>query len=381
MLIKHRFIVIIISYLLIIAVSGLISAYSVDRSMASPVIITGEEGLSVSPDDARLFEIENMYPGREDTTEVVVENEGDEYFALSLDLDFEGDQVMAEALEVVISSGDDEYYKGAAGEIEEQEEILFVEPEGKETLYFTLELQTGFGNRTQGKSADFTWTFAADAEESEADIVEPVAPADPDPDPFEPLVDPDPVAEADPLEALVDEPGEPAEEVVVTPEEPDVVMVEEPDVEPFEPAVPAEEVVEPEVPEVTPLEDEVAAAFNYWLLLLLLIPLLLLFLLACQVVVMVPDSRGNFKVVARRIARRKNGKWHANIEKQLDRHLARQAYVVTDFRGWMIRRSEKELYSGTKVIGTSMLRYATIGRGRLASWSDALQDKESRSAS
>lgn len=140
-------------------------------------------------------------------------------------------------------------------------------------------------------------------------------------------------------------------------------------------------VVPPEAPEVDPGIVKGLTLLNYWpLLLLLLIPPLIWFMLASRVLVLVPDDLGEYKIVARKFAGRRNKKWFVNIEKQLNKYLVEHGLIVVDFRGGLLKKARKTIYSGDRLIGASDLRYALIGSQRVATWTDQLQKRTSRAA-
>jgi len=398
MFMKNKIVAILI-FSMIVTSAGLLSAYSVERSMGSPVEIEGEEeGLRVVPEDPEeehLFDLDGFYPGKTKSVDLTVSNEGVEDLEIDVLLGLDDQNILTDALTIEIYDDEDDYFSGSLRDLKggsiDSPLVISTEEEEKE-LTFALTLEEGYGDATQGKSLSMNWTFTTDVEEPPGEeVVDPEAPEaepdpdpalDPDPDPAVPLADvdapdfPDPAPDVPELAADLDPdiplvvPDLPPEMLIVDPEAPDIL-----------PDTPADEVVvEPEAPQVAPVEEDVARGFPYWLLLLLLIPLLLFFLLSCQVVILVPKENGGYKVVNRRIARWKDKKWHANLEKQLDKHLARSGFVAIDFRGWLLRKPMKVLYAGRSVIGTSNLRYAVIGRRRIATWVEELKENASRPA-
>ena len=120
------------------------------------------------------------------------------------------------------------------------------------------------------------------------------------------------------------------------------------------------------------------AGFNYWwLLLLLLLPLLWL-LYATSLLVLVPGKDGDYEIVARKIARRKDKKWHVNVEKQLNKYVDKYGFVAVDFRGRFLKDANKTVYAGKTSIGSGNKRYALISNHRLTTWLEDLYKKGNR---
>ncbi|MDZ4133465.1 MAG: hypothetical protein U1E11_10050, partial [Dethiobacteria bacterium] len=130
-----------------------------------------------------------------------------------------------------------------------------------------------------------------------------------------------------------------------------------------------------EEPQVVP-----ESRLPWWPLLLLLIPGLLWFLLARLVLVRVPDKDGEYETVARKLARRKDKRWYVDIEKELDKYLAKYGVVMVDFRGGLIKDAKKAVYSGDTVLSTDEMRYAIINKQRYTSWVDELKTEVSKTA-
>jgi hypothetical protein len=208
-------------------------------------------------------------------------------------------------------------------------------------------------------------------------IIGPVDLEDPDPDPEEPdPEDPDP-----------DDPDP-------DPDVPDIILTADPilPVEPEEPETGTEETAEPvveeellvalEAPQVNPDDSEMpvvteVSAVSLWnlLYLLLLAPVLLWLMLARLVLVRVPGKDGEYETVARKLASRKEKRWFVNVEKELDKHLQQYTEVLIDFRGGLIKKADKAVYSGEKILGEGDVRYALINRSRSVTWVEKLQDK------
>ena len=361
-----------LSYLLIISVSGLISAYATGQSSAAPVELVGNEGLSIDPPDAKLFDIDNMYPGKTVTSDLVVKNEGADPFGLNIGLEVNGDFELVDSLELTVAGSEKEYYSGRVADLGLLS-IGNLNTGSEKKLTFTLTFLPGYGNVTQNQSADLAWTFAAqgagEGGGGGTDNGEPPGPViptttDPGTQPFTPPADQE---------------GDPAEPAVVPVAAPAVVQPEAPTGE-APPAEPTEEIaLTPEAPQVAPAEQgrlDFVSLWPLWIL-LLLIPLLLLFLLTRMVLVMVPDRDGNYKTVARRFAGRRDGTWYVNIEKQLENYLPRHGLVVLDFRGALLKKAVKSAYSGQTILGTGNLRYALIGNRRMVTWASRLYARAS----
>ncbi len=122
------------------------------------------------------------------------------------------------------------------------------------------------------------------------------------------------------------------------------------------------------------------STLNLWWLLLLLIPALLWFLLARLVLVRVPDREGDYETVARKLARRKDKRWFVDIEKELDKYLAKHGEVMVDFRGGLIKEAKKAIYSGDTLLSADELRYALVNRQRYTNWVDKLNERMAKTA-
>ncbi len=408
MLKKNNLLVISLLYLLVIGATGLVSAYYMQQSLGAPVRVIGNEALSVSPENTKLFEFVNMCPGKAETTKVVVENKGTLPFALDLMLQVRdhSDAELLRSLNLLIVDSESgyHYYNGKLMDMD-SESLGDIAPETEKELLFEVAFMSGEGIVTQSQSVDMQWTFTGSgalADTGDPGIGDPGEAADPGDPGDDTLFDPGdapgdaagdtaPAADAataDPADTDPD-PAE-ADLAEVDPEDPLVVpLADAPVVTPVEddPAPPALEVappeetivVDPEAPEVALPEDVKAEEVNYWpLLLLLLIPLLLWLLWSSRVLVMVPDREGGYEVVARKIARPKEKKWHVNIQRQLDRYLAKHGYVIVDFRGRFLRNAGKVIYAKKVALGSGEMRYGLIGRKRLISWSDKLHKRSKR---
>ena len=119
--------------------------------------------------------------------------------------------------------------------------------------------------------------------------------------------------------------------------------------------------------------------YNYWpLLLLLLLPFLWWLLYASSLLVLVPGKDGEYEIVARKFARRKDKKWHLNVQKQLDKYASKYGYIAVDFRGRFLKDASKAVYSGKIVVGSGSKRYALISRYRQTVWLDDIYKKGNR---
>ncbi|HHX77710.1 MAG TPA: hypothetical protein GX697_05110 [Firmicutes bacterium] len=141
-------------------------------------IVGGEESLSVTPADASLFEINNMYPGKEIHTHVVVKNDGDAGFDITIDVEKNhGDDLLLEGLQVKIYDADNIYWQGSLGQITGLE-IPSVEPGEEKRIDITITLPSDAGNEYQRKSLSVKWLFTAS---TEGEII--IPPDDPETDP------------------------------------------------------------------------------------------------------------------------------------------------------------------------------------------------------
>ncbi len=362
-------IVVITTYLVVIGLAGLISAYSMGRSMGAPITITGNDtGIDVSPVGGKIFDLANLYPGKEEVSTVVIDNHGEDPFTVDIAVNLGGDQVLIDALWLKISDALHTYYQGPLAGAKAS--IVQVPPGGSTELDLSLTMLSGQGNATQNKSVDMSWSFAA------ATLTSPGPGADPgtgevDTD-FIPPEGPETAPEDEPAEEPVAVPA--AAVLLAAPEEPQTEG--EGEIE-GTPATVEEITLPPEEPQVEPVAD-IVKLIAFWPLLLLLLPLLLWLLFSSTLRLLVPDENGKFKVVSRRIARYKNGKWHTNIGKELTKHLPEKRLLIVDFKGGFLKKAGKHIYSGEKVIASGSLRYAVFGTDRFVSWMDDLKQRSAR---
>jgi hypothetical protein len=360
-----KYSLLIISYLLILAVVGAVSMFSMGQSMASTLEIVGsDQGLSVIPANASVFNIDNIYPGKTEASQVTVRNDGSDPFTLVIDLTSTGDAVLLNVLSVKVSTVNKVYYNGPMagsgsidiGEIAVNESLL---------LDVAVTMSADAGNETQNKSFNTTWAFNAVSLGSAGpgDEDNPAPPVTIDDTPFDLFPEiPAEIAAEEPVPAeivtavVAEVPGE--QTVVTTPEEAQV---------------------QPEQPQIVPLIEDIATF--YWpLLFLLLLPLLIWLVAGSSVFILVPDENGKYKTVALRLAGRRDKHWFVNVEKPLDKYLESHGKVIVDFRGPFVRDSKTSVYVGEKRLGSSEMRYAIINERRLASWTDHLKQQVSRIA-
>ncbi len=347
-----KYSLLIISYLLILAVVGAVSMFSVGQSMASNAVIVGSDtGISVSPVDASVFNISDMYPGKTETSQVTVRNDGSDPFTLVIDLTSNGDAALLNVLSVKVSTANNVYYNGllaGAGSID----IGVIAVNENLVLDVAVTMSAEAGNETQNKSFNTIWAFNA------VSLVTSLTTADV---PFDPFID------------------IPAEIAAVEPDPAEIVtaVVAEVPAEQTQVTTPEEIQVQPEEPQVVSLVEDIAT--RYWpLLLLLLLPLLIWFVAGSSVFILVPKENGKYQTVALRLAGRRDKHWFVNVEKPLAKYLESHGKVVVDFRGPMVRDSKTSVYLGNKLLSSSNMRYAVIGKRRLAVWSDNLIQQVNR---
>lgn len=161
MTIFKKHILLFIYFPIILFLSGLIGIISIGQSMAlSPVIVGSDIGLSVSPPDATVFNITNIYPGKTEQSQIIVKNEGSSPFDLHLSVTSSGDQALIDVLYLKISDSVRVHYDGLmAG----THTIHLGEIGVSETrpLNIAVSLVAEAGNETQRKSFDTSWTFRA----------------------------------------------------------------------------------------------------------------------------------------------------------------------------------------------------------------------------
>jgi len=240
---KNRFIAVILSCLLITGLSFLIGAYAMGQSSGSVKIVGGEQGLRVTPEDATVFDIKNMYPGKTVDSEITVGNEGDLPFTLNIDVRKKsGDDILFEALYAVISTGGEELYSGPIDEltVPNFKEVQVPANNGEKVLLIAVTLRPGYGNKTQNKAVIMEWTFYAAGETAEDTIPDPAKPETP--------------SETPPPEEI--ETVTPPDDPTVTPPPDDVVIVTPPD----DPGV----TPPPDDPAVTPPPDEEITVNPEW---------------------------------------------------------------------------------------------------------------------
>jgi hypothetical protein len=364
-----KFSVLIISYLSVLALVGVVSIYSVGQSMASTLEIVGsDQGLSVIPADASVFNIENIYPGKTETSKITIRNDGSDPFNLVIDLTSSGHAELIDVLSVKISDPGKVYYDGLLANA-----ILIdigeIAAGVSQVLNLAVTMSPDAGNETQNKSFSTTWAFNAvslGTDPGDEDPATPVTPVTTDDTPF------------DPFDLFPDTPAETAADVPVPAELVTAAVAEVPG-EQTVVTTPEQTQVQPEEPQVVPLvEDSIALYWPFFLL--LLVPLLIWFVAGSSVVVLVPDGNGKYKTVALRLAGRRDKQWFVNVEKLLGKYLERHGKVIVDFRGAFVRDAKTSVYAGEKKLGSSEMRYAIINERRLASWADNLKQQVSRIA-
>lgn len=149
--------------------SSIISLLISGQTLASPFdVIGGKSGLSVRPNDVSLFNIENMYPGKEVSSMVTVRNEGvDDFFLLLSTVKEHGDDVLFHGLVVEISDPDNNrtYYRGSMSGVSNLNIEVF--PAGEEErLNFTIIMSPEADKEYAGKSLAVNWVFTAVREQS-----------------------------------------------------------------------------------------------------------------------------------------------------------------------------------------------------------------------
>jgi hypothetical protein len=136
----------------------------VEHTLASSLEIRGGElGLSVIPGNAELFNIGNMYPGKDVTSTVRINNEGQDDFLLAIGVEKKhGDDLLFHGVDISISSqGEGQiYYSGPMSGISELR-VRDIKAGTAEYLDLKVSLSPEKGNEYQGKLLDVTWTFSA----------------------------------------------------------------------------------------------------------------------------------------------------------------------------------------------------------------------------
>ncbi len=359
-------------YLLLIAVIALISIYSVQQSLASYLEIIGDDlGLTVDPEDENLFTLENIHPGYNDTSIVMVRNEGNNPFSLEIDAELEGDDALISTLNIKIFDADQSYYEGPFEGIS-LIDMGFIAAGIEKELSFEITLPTDAGNETQNTSLIARWTFSASTEDPV--IVDPTDPVIVDP-PLPPEDFPAPptdlpvIATPDPVDIEETLPDD--DVAVVTPDTPEEVADVDPD----------EVLVDPEEPQIIPWYEDIIRSRFFWpILLLLIIPLLAWFILARHVLVLVTDHQGREKILAIKLARHKNLVWTVNVKRQIDKYLPYHGELIIDFKGFAMKDKNKSVRLEDTVLGTGSTRYARLLQSLMVKWSDSISRGNSRQA-
>lgn len=157
---KNKALIVILLYLLVIALSGLISAYSMGRSLAA-IEVTGDNNqLKLDPSGAKLFEINNMYPGKMESAAVKVKNLGTGTMNLEVRLNLSIDPELEDALKLSVSDSGKVYYSGLLKDMKPLA-VGSISAGSSKDLVFQLEMLAGHGNKTQNRSAAMEWVFAA----------------------------------------------------------------------------------------------------------------------------------------------------------------------------------------------------------------------------
>jgi len=143
-----------------------------DYSFASSnnLVIVGDHlGLSVTPSDSKLFDITNMYPGKEGVSTVTVENQGPAPFSLSITASKQGgDDILFDGLDIAVTEENGfSHYSGRMSGLNNLR-IDKIFPAGKSEKYnFIVSFPEDSGNELQGKTLSVSFTFAAKSEFSQ----------------------------------------------------------------------------------------------------------------------------------------------------------------------------------------------------------------------
>lgn len=241
-------------FITLLCVSLIISSFLVEPTYANGVtleVIGSEQGLRLEPADEKLFFItkkevpENedeygMYPGRTESSKVIVKNEGNHKFSytISTKTDDEDNLLYKQLnlnedsglLMIVTDQNGNEHHRESIKKLKDLD-MGNLSAGDFEELTFTLHLLEGSGNEFQNLALDFVIVFEAKGDT-------PDTPGPPGP----------PGGGGGHGGGGTWEPGKepPAEEEIIEPEEPEVTPGEEPEEEP------EDLIIEPETPRVKP---------------------------------------------------------------------------------------------------------------------------------
>jgi len=153
-----------ITYLLLLSIVVSAGLMLAEHSFASSLEIIGtEKGLQVVPEEEQFFNINNLYPGKAETSPLRISNTGQREFMLFIEVEKKaGDDLLFHGVNISISQqgSNQTFYSGPISSLSSIK-IGEIQAGTSENLAFTVSLKEDAGNEYQGKSLDLAWKFIA----------------------------------------------------------------------------------------------------------------------------------------------------------------------------------------------------------------------------
>jgi len=152
------------AFLAVALLAGMLGMdFSAASSLVNVVVVGDNLGLSVTPAEQKLFDLDNMIPGDTESSTVTVQNRGNAPFSLIITAEkVSGDAVLFEELLLTVAQeGGATYYRGSMGDLQELKIEKSFAPGSSVPYNFTISLPPESGNETQGKSINVRFVFAA----------------------------------------------------------------------------------------------------------------------------------------------------------------------------------------------------------------------------
>lgn len=227
------------AFLAVALLAGMLGMdFSAASSLVNLVVVGDNLGLSISPADQKLFDLNNMIPGDTESSTVTIQNRGNAPFSLTITAEkVSGDEVLFEELFLTVTKeGGATYYSGSMGGLQALKIEDSFAPGSSVPYNFTISLPPESGNETQGKTINVRFVFAAKST---------ALPGGGGGGEYLPSSPEGPVETEQPPETPSILPGEQEEpieeEIIVEPEAPGVI--------PPQPQEPAEDELPPELPQ------------------------------------------------------------------------------------------------------------------------------------
>lgn len=156
----------------VLCISAFTGMLVMEHSFASGLVIIGDQlGLKHPPPDTKLFDINNMYPGKEETSTVAVENKGEAPFCLLVSAKkHAGDTILFDGL-LIKATGEDGtvHYSGPLNGLYQKGLGTILAGEVKE-FAFTISFPELAGNEQQGKTLAVKFVFLAQQQPAQHSI-------------------------------------------------------------------------------------------------------------------------------------------------------------------------------------------------------------------